>query len=212
MAQGVGNVICGILGVLPVSGVIVRSSANVMAGAKTRLSTVLHGVWILAFISFFPHVLRMIPVASLAAILVYAGANLVKFGFLRNLWLQDRIEAAIYCATLFMVVSTDVLTGISVGVALALIRLLYNFSTLDIVVEENQMTGKIDVFLRGAATFIKLPVLAETLENLNKDAHVQIHLQELTYIDHACLDLLESWRKQHNSSRSEEHTSELQSH
>mgnify|MGYP006282075533 CR=1 FL=1 len=200
MAQGVGNVICGILGVLPVSGVIVRSSANVMAGAKTRLSTVLHGVWILAFISFFPHVLRMIPVASLAAILVYAGANLVKFGFLRNLWLQDRIEAAIYCATLFMVVSTDVLTGISVGVALALIRLLYNFSTLDIVVEENQMTGKIDVFLRGAATFIKLPVLAETLENLNKDAHVQIHLQELTYIDHACLDLLESWRKQHNSS------------
>ena len=99
-----------------------------------------------------------------------------------------------------MVVSTDVLTGISVGVALALIRLLYNFSTLDIVVEENQMTGKIDVFLRGAATFIKLPVLAETLENLNKDANVQIHLQELTYIDHACLDLLESWRKQHNSS------------
>ena len=104
----------------------------------------------------------MIPVASLAAVLVYAGANLVKFSFLRNLWQQDRIEAGIYCATLFMVVSTDVLTGIGVGIALALIRLLYNFSTLTIAVEENQITGKIDVFLRGAATFIKLPVLAET--------------------------------------------------
>jgi MFS superfamily sulfate permease-like transporter len=200
MAQGVGNVICGILGVLPVSGVIVRSSANVMAGAKTRLSTVLHGIWILAFISFFPHVLRMIPVASLAGVLVYAGASLVKFSFLRNLWLQDRIEAGIYCATLFMVVSTDVLTGIGVGIVLALIRLLYNFSTLTITVEENRITGKIDVYLRGAATFIKLPVLAETLENFSNDAHVQVHLQELTYIDHACLDLLESCRKQYQSS------------
>lgn len=199
MAQGVGNVICGFLGVLPVSGVIVRSSANVMAGAKTRLSAVLHGVWILAFISFFPHVLRMIPVASLAAILVYAGINLVKLGFLRNLWSQDKIEAAIYGATLAMVVSTDVLTGIGLGVALALVRLLYNFSTLEIAVEENAMTGKIDVFLKGAATFIKLPTLADTLEQLRQDAHVQVHLQELTYIDHACLDLLENWRKQHQS-------------
>ena len=199
MAQGVGNVICGILGVLPVSGVIVRSSANVMAGAKTRLSTVLHGIWILAFIGFFPHVLRMIPVASLAAILVYAGINLVKFGFLRNLWSKDRIEAAIYGATLAIVVSTDVLTGIGVGVVLALTRLLYNFSTLEIEIKEIKSIDKIDVFLKGAATFIKLPALADTLEQLPSDAHVYVHLKQLTYIDHACLDFLENWRKQHLS-------------
>ena len=199
MAQGVGNIICGILGVLPVSGVIVRSSANVMAGAKTRLSTVMHGVWILVFIGFFPHVLRMVPVASLAAVLVYAGANLIKLSFIRTLWAQDRIEASIYGATLLMVVATDVLTGIGVGVALALVRLLYNFSTLEIRVEYDLAKGKVDIFLRGAATFIRLPALADALESLSPDAHVAVHLQELTYIDHACLDLLENWRKQHQS-------------
>lgn len=197
MAQGAGNVVCGLLGVLPVSGVIVRSSANVLAGAKTRLSTVLHGVWILAFIGFFPHILRMIPVASLAAILVFAGANLIKLAFLRNLWAQDRVEAAIYLATLAMVVTTDVLTGIGFGVVLALARLLYNFSNLEVLVDDNITTGKTDIYLRGAATFIRLPVLTDALENLRSDAQVQVHLHDLTYIDHACLDLLDNWRKQH---------------
>jgi MFS superfamily sulfate permease-like transporter len=197
MAQGAGNVVCGFLGVLPVSGVIVRSSANVMAGAKTRLSAILHGVWILAFIGFFPHVLRMIPVASLAAILVYAGVNLIKLAFLKNLWGQDRVEAAIYIVTLLMVVATDVLTGIGVGVVLALSRLLYNFSTLEVDVDENVLTGKTDIYLRGAATFIRLPALTDALEALRPDAQVQVHLHDLTYIDHACLDLLDNWRKQH---------------
>jgi MFS superfamily sulfate permease-like transporter len=193
-AQGVGNFLCGALGVLPVSGVIVRSSANVTAGGRTRFSTMLHGVWILLFITLAPDALRIIPVASLAAVLVYAGLNLVNLSFARFLWGQDRVETGIYAATLATVVATDVLTGIAVGVGLAVARLLYAFSHLSIRTE--QINGMTVVYLEGAATFIRLPQLAAVFETLPPGAQVHVHLNELTYIDHACLDLLASWDEQ----------------
>ena len=79
-AQGVGNMLCGFIGSLPMTGVIVRSSANVEAGAKTRASTIFHGVWLLVFVSLLPSVLRFIPTASLGAVLVYTGYKLMNFG------------------------------------------------------------------------------------------------------------------------------------
>lgn len=193
-AQGVGNFLCGALGVLPVSGVIVRSSANVTAGGQTRLSTILHGVWILLLITLAPDVLRIIPVASLAAVLVYAGLNLIDLGFPRFLWRQDRAETAVYAATLVTVVATDVLTGIAVGVALAIARLLYTFSHLNIRTDTKE--GTTAIHLEGAATFIRLPHLAAAFEALPPGARVHVHLNRLTYIDHACLDLLASWEQQ----------------
>lgn len=197
VAQGVGNMICGALGVLPVSGVIVRSGANVLAGGRTRLATILHGVWILLSILLLPDLLKLIPVASLAAVLVYAGAKLIKLSFLRGLWRTDRAEVGVYIATMATVVATDVLTGIAVGVVLAVLRLLYTFSHLDIQVETDAVTGGTTVFLDGAATFIRLPQLATTLEQLPADAHVHVRLDRLTFIDHAALDLMDNWAKQH---------------
>lgn len=194
IAQGVGNFLCGVLGVLPVSGVIVRSSANVTAGGRTRLATILHGVWILLFITLAPDVLRIIPVASLAAVLVYAGLNLINLSFARFLWGQDRIETGIYAATMATVVATDVLTGIAVGVALAVARLLYTFSHLKI--RSERVNGMTVLHLEGAATFIRLPQLAAAFEALPSGARVHVHLNELSYIDHACLDLLASWDEQ----------------
>ncbi|WP_363351557.1 SulP family inorganic anion transporter [Methylocystis echinoides] len=193
VAQGAGNVLCGALGVLPISGVIVRSSANVAAGGRTRLSTILHGVWILLLITLAPDVLRLIPVASLAAVLVYAGLSLIKFGFLRFLWREDRIELGIYAATLVTVVATDILTGIAVGVGLAVAHLFYTFSHLHITIEESN--GMAVIRLEGAATFIRLPTLAAAFEQLPHGARVHLKVHELSYIDHACLDLLASWEK-----------------
>jgi MFS superfamily sulfate permease-like transporter len=193
VAQGVGNLLCGALGVLPVSGVIVRSAANVAAGGRTRLATVLHGVWILLFITLAPDALRVIPVSSLAAVLVYAGANLVAPGFFRFLWRQDRIEAGIYVVTLATVVTTDVLTGVAVGVALAIAHLLYTFSRLEIeIVETGDVTH---MRLTGAATFIRLPTLASAFERLPRGARVHLHVNALSHIDHACLDLLSNWEQ-----------------
>jgi len=227
-AQGVGNILCGLLGVLPITGVIVRSSANVLAGARTRFSAMLHGAWLLVFIAFLPAVLSLIPVAALAAVLVYTGIKLTKLQIARILWRQDRGEAGIYAATLGTVVMVDLLTGIAVGIGLALARLLYSFSHLEITVTERQDTGtgsgskqrkarpektragvseytcvSVVIRLQGAATFMRLPQLAAALETLRPDAHVHVHFDELTFIDHACLDLLVNWEQQHRAAGGE---------
>jgi MFS superfamily sulfate permease-like transporter len=202
-AQGVGNILCGLAGVLPMTGVIVRSSANVLAGARTRLSTILHGVWMLVFITLLPGVLSLIPVASLAAVLVYTGVKLMNPKAMRTLWRTDRAEAGIYAATLGTVVVVDLLTGIAVGIALALARLLCSFSHLEVAVEEEKGSVRTTIRLKGAATFIRLPKLAAALERVRPDAHVHVNFHELTYIDHACLDLLINWEQQHKAAGGE---------
>jgi MFS superfamily sulfate permease-like transporter len=198
-AQGVGNIICGLLGVLPMTGVIVRSSANVLAGAYTRLSTILHGVWLLLFAALFPQVLRTIPVASLAAVLVYTGWRLMNPKTIKKLWAISRGEVAIYGVTLATVVAVDLLTGIVVGLALALIRLLHVLAWLDIRLEKDPGNKRATMYLNGTATFIRLPKLAAALESIADDMELHVRVENLLYIDHACLELLANWEKQHRA-------------
>jgi MFS superfamily sulfate permease-like transporter len=196
-AQGIGNVLCGFLGALPITGVIVRTGANIQAGAQTRLATMLHGAWLLVFAIFFPFVLRMIPVGSLAAILVYTGYKLVNPKPVKELMKYDRSEVAIYTATLVTVVVVDLLTGILVGLGLALVKLIYTFTHLSVrVVEESDRTI---LYLEGAATFLRLPKLAQVLDQVPASTELHVHFEELTYIDHACLDLLMNWEKMHEA-------------
>jgi MFS superfamily sulfate permease-like transporter len=198
-AQGVGNMLCGFLGVLPVTGVIVRSGANVQAGAQTRLSAVLHGVWLLVFVAILPSVLRLIPTAALAAILVYTGAKLVDIKAARELVKFGRGELAIYLVTLCSIVFFDLLTGVIAGVVLSLLKLLYRFAHLETRMQPHPETGETVLHLRGAATFIRLPRLATELEKVPPNTELHVHIEELAYIDHACLDLLMTWRAQHES-------------
>ena len=193
-AQGAGNLICGALGALPMTGVIVRSSANVEAGAQTRMSAVLHGVWLLALVAAFPALLRVIPTAALAAILVYTGYKLVSPGKIRMLAKFGRGEVAIYFATMLGIVTIDLLSGVLIGFGLALIKLLYTVSHLRVDVVHSP--ERIDIHLEGAATFIRLPKLARALESLPVGPERHIHFEHLTYIDHACLDLIASFRTQ----------------
>ena len=197
-AQGVGNMICGALGALPMTGVIVRSSANVNAGANTRLSAILHGVWLLVFVVALAPLLQMIPTASLAAVLVYTGYKLVNLKEVRELRAHGWGEVAIYTATLTMIVATDLLTGVLVGIALAAAKLLYTFSRLTIrVTDDPRHAGRVVMKLVGAATFVGLPKLAAALENIPSDADLHVELDRLTFIDHACLNLLTNWAEQH---------------
>lgn len=195
IAQGTGNMLCGLLNVLPVTGVIVRTSANIMAGACTRLSSFLHGAWMLLFVLLLPQLLSMIPVAALAAILVYTGAKLVKVDFAIDLWRQNRIEVLVFGVTFAGVVGFDLLTGILLGLGVSLARLIYTFSHLAIRVEKNDASRFVHMFLDGAATFIRLPMFADALEKIPPGYDAHIHLGRLTYIDHACLTMLTDWGK-----------------
>jgi MFS superfamily sulfate permease-like transporter len=198
-AQGVGNTICGALGVLPMTGVIVRSGANVEAGAKTRMSAIMHGAWLLLFVSVLPFTLSYIPVSALAAILVFTGYKLAYPKIVPTLLKFGRGEVLIYVVTIVTIVLTNLLEGVLLGLGLSLIKLLYAFSHLDVRKEERPEENRVDLFLKGSATLIRLPKLAATLEALKPGAQVHVHVNDLDYIDHACLDLLTNWDRQHNA-------------
>ncbi len=195
-AQGVGNILCGMLGVLPMTGVIVRSGANVEAGAQTRASAILHGIWLLLFASLLPWTLSYIPLSALAAVLVFTGYKLAYPKILPTLLKFGKGEVFIYAATIITIVMTDLLKGVVLGLLLSMAKLLYAFSHLDIRKEESAAGDQVDIYLKGSATLIKLPALASELETLKPNAKVRVHIGELDYIDHACIDLLTNWDKQ----------------
>jgi MFS superfamily sulfate permease-like transporter len=199
VSQGVGNMVCGFLGALPMTAVIVRSSANIQAGARTRFSAILHSVWLLLFVVALSALLRMIPTASLAAILVYTGYKLVDFKSIGKLKEYGWGEVVIYAATVVTIVATDLLTGVLTGIALAAVKLLYTFSHLQTDLDLKFEGRKAMLRLEGAATFIRLPKLAAALERVPPRAELHVEFEHLNYIDHACLDLLMNWAKQHES-------------
>jgi len=194
-AQGIGNILCGVAGALPMTGVIVRSSANVEAGGKTRMSAILHGVWILVLVVLLPQVLALIPTASLAAVLVFTGWKLIGIPALKKLAKNGKSEVVIWAATVIMIVSTDLLVGVATGFALALGRLLLTFARLKVEVTHDGQRW--DVALDGAATFISLPKLGEALEGIPDHAEVHFHLDRVAYMDHACIELIETWHERH---------------
>lgn len=196
-AQGVGNAICGALGVLPMTGVIVRSGANVEAGGQTRLSAILHGIWLLVFVSVLPAALRYIPLSALAAVLVFTGYKLAYPKIVPTLLKYGRGEVVIYVATIVTIVVTNLLAGVLLGLGLSLLKLLYAFSHLEVRKEVNAAENRVDLFLKGSATLIRLPLLAAELETLKPNTHIKVHIDEMDYIDHACIDLLTNWDRQH---------------
>jgi MFS superfamily sulfate permease-like transporter len=194
-AQGVGNVLCGLIGALPMTGVIVRSSANVNSGAKSRWSAIMHGGWLLLFVAFLPFVLSYIPRAALGALLVHIGIKLVNFKQIKSLWETSRTEAGIYFATVIVIVCEDLLVGVVVGIALSALKLLHRFSHLELDLRAEPEIAHLE--MQGAATFLRLPTLAQKLDEVPESAELHVHFDGLTYIDHACLDLLMNWAKQH---------------
>ena len=198
-AQGIGNMICGGLGALPMTGVIVRSAANVEAGATTRISAIMHGAWLLLAVAAFPFILNEIPTSVLAAILVYTGYKLVNVAQIRKIAEFGKQELVIYFATLIGVVAIDLLTGVILGFALATAKLVYTFSHLEIRREHDAETNRIDLWMTGSATFFSIPQLGQALESSPFGSEVHIHVEKLDYIDHACLEMLSSWEKLHQS-------------
>jgi MFS superfamily sulfate permease-like transporter len=198
-AQGVGNVLCGLVGGLPMTGVIARSSANIEAGARTRLSAILHGVWLLLLVTLFPMVLRLIPTASLAAVLVLVGWKLFHPKAVRELSGYGWGEVVIYFVTLIGIVVTNLLTGVLLGFSLAVLKLLWSFTHLAIYTEQRDDPPRTILHIQGAATFLRLPRLAAALEEVPPGTELHVNLEKLSHIDHACLELLINWEKQHEA-------------
>jgi len=186
VAQGVGNTLCGLLGALPMTAVIVRSAANVSAGARTKASRVLHGVWLLVFVVLLPGLLTLIPVAVLAAVLVHAGWKLLGLHEVVTSWRTDKAESFIFVLTAGLIVATDLLTGTVVGLLTAVVKTAWDVSRLSVVVTPE------GVALRGNATFLRLPVLLDELDRVDRE-HVRMDLSGVRHLDQACGQAIDQW-------------------
>jgi MFS superfamily sulfate permease-like transporter len=135
----------------------------------------------------------------LAAVLVYTGFKLVSPKAVRELLPYGKAEVAIYFATLIGIVTINLLVGVLIGLGLALLKLFYTFSHLEVRLHTDPAGDVTTVHLSGAATFIRLPKLVAALESIPAGTKVYFEIDQLTYIDHACLDLIANWRKQHSA-------------
>ncbi len=202
VAQGTGNAVCGLLGALPMTAVIVRSSANVEAGARTKASRVLHGVWLLLFAAALPFALALIPLPALAGVLVHAGWKLIPFRQVAGLWREQRGEAAILVITAAAIVVVNMFEGVLIGLALAVAKTAWEASHVKLEVFDKG-AGPVQAHLTGNATFLRLPKILDTLESLPQDRPVELDLSGLHHLDHACRTALENWAERHSTSGTE---------
>ncbi|MFJ8198613.1 SulP family inorganic anion transporter [Streptomyces sp. NPDC096152] len=198
MAQGAGNAVCGLLGALPMTAVIVRSSANVQAGARTKASRVLHGVWLLLFAALLPAALALIPLPALAAVLVHAGWKLIPLRQLVSLWRGYRGEALILVVTAVSIVAVNMFEGVLIGLALSVAKTAWEASHVRLEVVDKG-AGPVRARLAGNATFLRLPKILDSLEALPQDRPVELDLSGLHHLDHACRTALESWAERHSA-------------
>ncbi len=195
-AQGVGNVLSSLLGGLPMTSVVVRTSANNNAGAKSKMSTIIHGTLLLICAVSIPAVLNMIPLATLAAILLLIGYKLAKPSLIRKFWLKGKYQFIPFIATLVGVVFTDLLKGVALGIVISIIFVLKgNLKRAYIFRKEQYADGDIiHIDLAQEVSFLNKAAIKSTLKEIPENSKVVINASDTVYIAHDVLDLIREFK------------------
>ncbi|MFC9551654.1 SulP family inorganic anion transporter [Rhodococcus sp. NPDC056960] len=198
VGQGSANMISGLIGGLPVTGVIVRSSTNVAAGARTRASAVLHGVWILVFAALLTALVEQIPMAALAGLLIVIGIQLVKLAHLRTA--RRTGDLWVYGVTVAGVDFLNLLEGVIIGLALAVILLLWRVIHPKMRAEPigAEDSGRWRVSVEGSCSFLSMPALTGLLAKVPEGAHVTVELA-VDFLDHAMFEAIDDWKRHHEN-------------
>jgi MFS superfamily sulfate permease-like transporter len=195
-AQGLGNLISALLGGLPMTSVVVRTSANNNAGAKSKLSTIIHGVLLLVAVLSVPVLLNKIPLATLAAVLLLVGYKLAKPATFVHFWEKGKYQFVPFIATLVAVVFTDLLKGVLLGLIISVVFILkgnmkraYHFR------KDNYVDGDvIHIDLAQEVSFLNKAAIKTTLAAIPNDSKVIINAQDTVYIAHDVLDLIKEFK------------------
>jgi carbonic anhydrase len=193
IGQGTANMASGALGGLPVTGVIVRSSTNVSAGARTRASGILHGVWILIFALPFAALAEQIPMAALAGLLIVIGFQLVKRAHIETA--RRTGDIAVYAVTIVGVVFFNLLEGVLIGLALSIALTVWRVVRARIVAEPID-DGSWRIVIEGSCSFLSLPRLTSVLTSVPPGTGATVELS-VDFIDHAARQAIDDWRRQH---------------
>jgi MFS superfamily sulfate permease-like transporter len=196
-AQGIGNFLSGLIGGLPVTSVIVRSSANVNAGGRTKVSTIVHGVLLLVCAATIPVLLNEIPKAALAAILLYTGYRLCKPAVFVHMWKGGLTHFIPFVATLAAVVGLDLLKGVGIGLAISIFYILRQNLRIPYYYQRSSYSNGelIKLTLAQEVSFLNKASIKETLEMLPPNSNVIIDASETQYIDFDVLDLIKDFYK-----------------
>ncbi len=197
MAQGVGNMVSGFLGGLPITSVIVRSSVNINAGAATRLSAFFHGVLLLLLVLLAPVWLNQIPLASLAAVLIVTGLKLASPKLFRQMWSEGRTQFVPFIVTTVAIVFTDLLTGVLIGLATSLAFILHsNYRRPLLRFMEHHVSGDVlRIEFSNQVSFLNRAVLEQALDSVPVNGHVVLDARNTDYIDPDILDLIDDFRR-----------------
>jgi MFS superfamily sulfate permease-like transporter len=175
-AQGIGNMVSGLLGGLPITQVIVRSSTNIQSGGKTKMSAIFHGFFILGFVAFLPQLLNLVPRASLAAILLIVGFKLAHPSAFKAMWSAGLNQFAPFLVTILFIVFKDLLWGVSIGLTVAILEILYiNYRKPYLVnIDQNTADNIYHFQLAEDVTFLHKASILDTLNRVPPGSNVII--------------------------------------
>ncbi|GEC71888.1 Sulfate permease, MFS superfamily [Flavobacterium flevense] len=195
-AQGVGNIISSLLGGLPMTSVVVRSSANSNAGAKSKMSTIIHGVLLLISVLAIPVILNKIPLATLATILILVGYKLAKPATIKHFWEKGKYQFVPFIATMIAVVATDLLKGVMLGIIISVIFVLKgNLKRAYTFKKEEYADGDIiHIDLAQEVSFLNKAAIKSTLKSIPENSKVIITAHDTVYIAHDILDLIKEFK------------------
>lgn len=195
-AQGVGNMTSGFLGGLPMTAVIVRSSANVSSGARTKISAIVHGFWLLVALLAIPKVINYIPLSCLAAILLMTGYKLAKLGLFAKMWRSGYSQFVPFVVTVLAVVLTDLLKGVAVGMLIAVFYILRNNLRNPYFYKIGSSGDKkvIEIKLAEEVSFLNKAAIQYTLNNLPQETNVKIDGSNCRYIDPDVLEVIHNFK------------------
>lgn len=197
VAQGIGNVIVGLIGGIPISSVIVRSSVNINAGGQTKMATVFHGTMLLICVMFLPQFLNMVPLSCLAAILFVTGMKLASPQLIFRMWNEGRYQFIPFIVTLVAMIFTDLLVGVLVGLAVSLTFILNSNlrRPLRRVVEKHLGGEVLHIELANQVSFLNRAALENVLRGAARGTHVLLDAHNTDYIDPDILNLIRDFKE-----------------
>lgn len=194
-AQGIGNILAGLIGGLPMTSVIVRTSANINSGGRSKLSTIAHGLFLLLSVILIPTILNKIPLASLAAILILIGLKLASPKVFKHMWHNGKFQFIPFVITVVAVVFTDLLKGVGIGLVVSILFILRgNMKLAYFFRKDKHREGEqIKIKLAQEVSFLNKAAIKQTLVHLPENSSVIIDASETVYIDHDVLELIKDF-------------------
>ncbi len=202
MAQGAGNIVSGLIGGLPITQVIVRSSANIQSGAKSKLSAIFHGFLIIISVILIPRLLNLIPLSVLAAVLLMVGYKLAKPSIFKSMFTLGWKQYIPYTITVLGIVFTDLLVGIGLGLCTAIVVILIkSYQNSHFLHREDISNGnsKIKMTLAEEVTFFNKGAILRELENLKPNSFLELDIRKTRYLDNDIIEILQDFSEKARS-------------